>query len=125
MSDLANKIQDSELEVMRILWENDGTLPLIDIRRALQARRSWEDSTMKTLVRRLQQKGVVRLVRRGVYTAVVSEDEYAKWSTQVFVNKIFAGSAKRLIASMVSTGHLSKEDITELSTILQDGDDNE
>jgi len=125
MSDLAGKIQDSELEVMRVLWEHGGTLPLIDIRHALQARSSWEDSTMKTLVRRLQQKGVIQLVRRGVYTAVISEDDYARWSTQSFVNKIFAGSAKKLIATMVSSGQMSKEDITELSSILEDGDGDE
>ena len=124
MSNLANKIQDSELEVMRVLWENGGTLPLFDIRRALQTRSSWDDSTMKTLVRRLQQKGVVQLVRRGVYTAVVSESEYTKWSTQAFVDKIFAGSAKKLVATMVSSGHLSKEDITELSAILEEGGSN-
>ena len=125
MSDLANRIQDAELEIMRVLWENGGTLPLIDIRRTLQTRNSWEYSTMKTLVRRLQQKGVIRLVQRGVYSAIVSEDEYAKWSTQMFIDKIFAGSAKKLIASMVSSGHLSSEDISELSAILEDGEGDE
>ncbi len=125
MCDLANKIQDAELFIMRVLWENGGTLPLIDIRRALKERTTWEDATMKTLVRRLQQKGIIRLKSRGVYTAVVSEDEYAKWSTRVFVDKIFFGNAKKLMASLVSGGHLSKEDVAELSAILEEGEAHE
>ena len=123
MRELAAKIQNAELEVMRVLWENGGTLPLIDIRRAIQSRCNWEYSTIKTLVARLQAKGIVRLVRRGVYAAVVSEEEYAQCSTRAFIDKVFAGSAKKLMASMVSGGQLSKADIAELSVILGGGED--
>lgn len=114
MKELAGKIQNSELEVMRVLWEAGRPLPLIEIRRALSARCGWEDSTVKTLLRRLQAKGIVQLEKRGIYNAVISEEEYNQWSTHAFVNKIFAGSAKKLVASLVSDGQLNEEDIAEL-----------
>lgn len=47
MNEIAGKIQDSELEVMRVLWEAGEALPLIEIRRVLSARCRWEDSTIK------------------------------------------------------------------------------
>ena len=86
MNELAGKIQDSELEVMRALWEAKEALPLIEIRRVLSGRCGWEDSTIKTLIRRLQLKGIVRLERRGIYSAVVTEessppDRYAPTGT--------------------------------------------
>lgn len=125
MNDLAGKIQDSELEVMRVLWEAGDALPLIEIRRVLSARCGWEDSTIKTLLRRLQAKGIVGLERRGVYSAVVTEEEYNQWSTRTFVNKIFAGSAKKLVASLLSGGQLDEKDIAELSAMFNAGDEHE
>lgn len=125
MNELAGKIQDSELEVMRVLWEAEDALPLIEIRRVLSDRCGWEDSTIKTLLYRLQSKGIVALERRGVYGAVVTEEEYNQWSTKTFVNKIFAGSAKKLVASLVSGGQLNEKDIAELSAIFNAGEEHE
>lgn len=111
----AGKIQDSELEVMKVLWERGEPAALMDIRRTLSERRGWEDSTVKTLIRRLEAKGAVRLVSRGVYAPVVSEAEYNGWFNQTFLDKLYAGSAKKLVAALVSDGKLSAEDIAELS----------
>ena len=125
MNKLASKIQDSELEVMRVLWASEQAVPLIEIRRILSARCGWEDSTIKTLLRRLQAKGIVRLEQRGIYGAVVTEEEYNQWATHAFVNKIFAGSAKKLVASLVSDGQLDERDIAELSAMFNAGDKDE
>lgn len=121
MKKLAGKIQNSELEVMRVLWAAGKPVPLIEIRQVLSARCGWEDSTVKTLLRRLQAKGAVKLERRGIYSALVSEEEYKKWSTNAFLDKIFAGSAKKLVASLVSDGQLSEEDIAELYKMFNGG----
>lgn len=118
----ASKIQDSELEVMHVLWNAGGTMPLTQIRRLLSARCGWEDSTIKTLIRRLKLKGAVKVEKRGIYTAIVTEEEYNQWSTHVFINKLFAGSAKNLVASLVSDGQLSEDDIKELSAMFNSGD---
>lgn len=122
MNRSAEKIQDSELAVMRVLWEAGTPLPLIEIRRILAERCGWEDSTVKTLLRRLQAKGAVRLERRGVYASLVSKAEYSEWSTQNFLDKLYAGSAKKLVASLVSEGKLSQDDIAELSSMFKVGD---
>ena len=60
MKNLAEKISASELEVMQVLWEAGDALPLTDIRRTLQSRFDWSDPTVKTLVRRLCEKGAVK-----------------------------------------------------------------
>ncbi len=122
MNELPGKIKDAELEVMRVLWNAGEALPLIEIRQNLSSHCGWEDSTIKTLLRRLQSKGVVRLERRGVYSAVVSAEDYNKWSTKAFVNKIFAGSAKKLVAALVSDGQLDEKDIAELSAMFNTGE---
>ena len=125
MNNIAGKIQDSELEVMRVLWEAKKALPLIEIRRVLSARCGWEDSTIKTLLRRLQAKDIVKLERRGIYSATVTEEEYNQWSTHAFVNKVFAGSAKKLVASLVSAGQLDEKDIAELTAMFNEEEKDE
>ena len=114
MNELAGKIQDSELEIMRVLWEAGDALPLIEIRHVLSVRCGWEDSTIKTLLRRLQAKGIVKLEKRGIYSAAVAAEEYSQWSTHAFVNKIFSGSAKKMVASLISGGQLDEKDIEEM-----------
>ncbi|HBN83458.1 MAG TPA: CopY family transcriptional regulator [Clostridiales bacterium] len=125
MNDLAGKIQDAELEVMRVLWEKADAMSLIDIRKILSDRCGWEDSTIKTLLRRLLDKGIVRLEKRGVYSPVVTRDEYIQWSTHTFINKIFSGSAKNLVATLVSNEQLDEKDIKELSAMFNAGEKNE
>ena len=118
MSYPASMIQDSELEVMRVLWKAGHPVALIDIRRELSARCGWEDSTIKTLLRRLCAKNIVKLERRGIYCAVVTEGEYNQWSIRNYIGKVFGGSAKKLVASLLSDGQLSEADIAELSAMF-------
>ena len=46
MNKSVEKITDSELEVMRVLWEAGDALPITEIRRSLQQRKGWEATTI-------------------------------------------------------------------------------
>lgn len=121
MYTLAEKISDSELEVMRVLWDAGEPLPVADIRRELQARRGWESTTIKTLVQRLVAKGAVAQEKRGIYyyTPLVTEKEYNDWATERLVRKLYRGNAKNLVAALVRADELTKEDIDELRSMLE------
>ena len=67
MQNLSEKISDSELEVMRVLWEAGDALPITDIRQILHDRKGWEATTVKTLVQRLVGKGVLEQEKRKVF----------------------------------------------------------
>ena len=78
MNDLAGRISDAELEVMKVLWEARRELPVTVIREKLQERKGWEPTTIKTLVSRLAGKGVISQEKCGVfyYRPLVTEQEY-------------------------------------------------
>lgn len=57
MNPLVSKITEAEALVMKVLWEAEEELPIAEIRKALSKTSDWEDSTIKTLVRRLCKKG--------------------------------------------------------------------
>ena len=116
MEHLSEKISDSELEVMRVLWEAGDALPITDLRQALHERKGWEATTVKTLVQRLVGKGVLEQEKRKVfyYRPLVSESEYSDWAVNGMVQRLFRGSAKALVATLVQSEGLSDEDIAEL-----------
>lgn len=118
---LADKISDAELEVMKLLWRADDALPIQVIRTTLQKTSNWEATTIKTMVNRLLQKGVIRQEKRDVfyYSPLVSEEEYNKWATKNLIGKLFDGSAVNFIASLVRTEELTRNDIEELRTIFK------
>lgn len=64
---IADKISDSELEVMKVLWRAGDALPVTVIREELQKSRGWEATTVKTLVNRLVSKGVILQEKRKVF----------------------------------------------------------
>ncbi len=123
MSKLAERIADAELEVMRVLWDAKTALPVAEIRKAICQKTGWEGSTAKTLLYRLQSKGVVVQEKRDVYyySPCVTEEEYNEYSTQMLLDKLYKGSVKNLVASFVSSRKLSEEDIAELQRMLRDG----
>lgn len=116
MGNLAERISDSELEVMRLLWEADAPLPISEIRIAMQQRKGWEPTTVKTLVNRLVAKKVLAQEKRNVfyYIPLVSQEEYNSWATNQLIDKLYRGSAKNLVAALVHSDNLSDKDIQEL-----------
>ncbi len=123
MREFAERISDSELEVMHVLWEAADALPIADIRRTLQERRGWEATTTKTLVQRLCGKGAVAQEKRNVfyYRALVSEKEYNDWATGDLIRRLYRGSAKELVAALVHADELTAEDVEELRAMFREG----
>ena len=122
MSDnLASKITDSELEVMKLLWHAKDALPVTEIREQLQKSKGWEPATIKTLISRLVSKGAVRQEKRNVfyYSPVITEKEYSSWATKDLITRIYNGKASELIASLVNSNGLTKDDIAELREMFK------
>ena len=113
---LADKISDSELEVMKILWRAGDALPVTTIRETLQKSRGWEATTVKTLVNRLVSKGVIIQEKRNVfyYSPLISEAEYNSWATGDLIRRLYNGSARDLVAALVQSNGLTQADVEEL-----------
>ena len=118
---LASKITDSELEIMKLLWRAKDALPVTDIREQLQGSKGWEPATIKTLISRLVSKGVVHQEKRNVYyySPVITEKEYRSWATKDLITRSYNGKASDLIASLVTSDGLSNDDLAELREMFK------
>lgn len=121
MDVLAERISDSELEVMKLLWKADEPVTSTVIREQLQRSMGWEATTIKTLISRLVHKEVIYQEKRKVfyYRPLISEKDYNTWATSCLINKLYKGSAAALVAALVDSQGLSEGDINELRALFK------
>ena len=117
MSEAKEKITDTELEVMQILWETEAPMTLAQIKAALSGRNG---DTIKTLLRRLCQKGAVAQEKREVYyyRPLVGKEELGSYRIKKRIDRLYAGSAKALTATLVRTEQLKQHDLEELQEMF-------
>lgn len=123
MKEIMEKITDSELEVLKVLWTSDLALPLSVIRSSLQATMEWEAATIKTLLARLVSKKAVLQEKREVfyYSPLVTEEAYNGWATARLINQLYKGRASNLVAALLNTDGISEDDIAELRQMFLEG----
>jgi len=120
---LAGRISEAELEVMKILWREAVPVPFGTIRTELHGKMGWEKSTIATLLRRLQDKGVVTSneERMRFYTPNITSEEYIQSEEQSMIDKLYGGNVKNLVSALCSRGKLTEDDIDDLKQYFQIG----
>ena len=121
-------ITDAEAEVMRLLWREQHPMTLAQIRDELLRTTKWNHSTIKTLVFRLRDKGVITHLDKygpAQYYPLITESEYLLGESESMLGKLFNGSAAKMIAALHHGGKLSNQDIAELREYFQMGGDDE
>lgn len=109
-------VSDAELEILEVLWSAGTALSASQIRSKLNESKSWERTTVLTLIQRLVKKNVVKQEKREVYYYVplIRREEYIREETKNFVEKFFKGKSRNLAAALVDSEALTQEDIEEL-----------
>ncbi len=120
------QISDSELEIMKIIWENPQEVTLFPyIMEELAARgKPCQKNTLIVLLSRLINKEFLkakRIGRRNEYTALVSETEYQTAQTKNFLDKVYEGNVKELVSNLISGDLLTDEEYKELKKLLEKG----
>lgn len=116
---------DSELELMKVIWDNNGSALYAEITALLAAKGIvWTKNTVITLLSRLIEKKLLKsskIGHRNRYTAMVSATEYQGMQTESFLDKIYEGNAKGLVTTLIQKELLSAEDYEELKQFWQGG----
>ena len=122
MWEAESRITDAELEVMRALWEKEEPMTLGQLKAALAESHGWSGDTTKTLLRRLCEKGAVGQEKRKVYyyRPLVAREQLGRYQTQKLIDKLYAGSAKAMVAALVENDQLEPQDVSELRAFFQE-----
>ena len=115
---MAQQVSDSELTLMQILWSAGGSAKYAAIMEELEkSGNTWQKNTVITLLSRLADKGMLKTSkagRRNEYIALVTEADYRSAQARTLVSKLYSGSAKGLVATLIQGEMLSEEEYREL-----------
>ena len=109
-----------ELEIMHALWEI-GSGSVREIQENLPEKKRPAYTTVQTIIRRLEEKGAVRKLKKignaFIFEPVVTrKSAHSRLITELL--ELFGGSARPLMAHLAEAGKLSREDVRELENIL-------
>ena len=114
-------ITDAEWEVMRVVWANDRVTSKKVIS-VLQEKMDWTQSTIKTILGRLVEKGVLNTEKEGrklIYTANIEEKEAVRNYAEDIFKRICNKNVGNVIGSIIEDHVLSFDDIDRLEKILE------
>ena len=121
------RLPDTELLIMKIVWQYGGKVTSSEIMNELQGKKDWAVTTVLNLLARLADRGFVSSRRQGkinIYTSLISEEAYLEMESKSFLERLHGNSLKSFIAALHGGKSLSKADIEELKEYLeQEGED--
>ena len=119
MEEKRGTLSPSEWRVMECLWPGPKTL--MELGRALKDSAGWAKSTVTTMVRRMEEKGLISYELSGrakVFRAALARADAAAAETDSLLERAFQGSVGLLLSSLVDRSSLTRADIDELYAIL-------
>jgi predicted transcriptional regulator len=102
---------------MRVVWRQQS-VTAEDVRTKLAGRRPLKDSTVRTILRRLEAKGYVKHTTEGrtyVYSPKVASQSVATDAVRAIVDHFCEGSVENLLVGMVDDELITPELLQELA----------
>lgn len=110
------RISDSELEVMKVIWEKKETTS-VEIIEALKDF-NWNFNTTRTLIKRLLVKGAIEIVKKEgktyTYRSAIDENEYKNFVTKALLKKLYNDSLVEFALDYCKNGEVSKREVKQV-----------
>ena len=114
------KIFDSELKILEILWES-GELAAREIAAQAAGQVGWSKTTTYTVLKKCVEKGLVERREPGFRgRALASRQEVQQRETRGLIDRMYGGSADRLVASLLEGKSLSGDEIQRLRQLVEE-----
>lgn len=110
----------AEWQVLSLVWKA-GALPTREIIAALQSDRDWSVSTIKTLLRRLVDKGHLKTKAVGngfVYSAKRSPQSALRRAGEALLDRANEATVAPLLAHLVKKSGLRADELAELRELI-------
>ncbi len=111
-----HSLGDLQLAIMRVLWERDEA-PASEVYRALLAERGLAPTTIATMLRKMEDKGVVVHRTEGrqfIYRPTIQEEQVHRSMVGDLVRRLFAGDSLALVNHLVREGDIDSDELDEL-----------
>jgi BlaI family transcriptional regulator, penicillinase repressor len=115
---------DGELEILKVLWAS-GPTELGQVCAALRQHRQVATTTVATMLKVMMSKGLVKRssgARGSLWAARISQKTATAGLLGKLLERVFDGSAQRLVVHLLNEGRLSEQDRREIRRMLESPD---
>jgi len=113
-------ITDAELEIMKEIWKKEGQT-FKELFEKLEKEKPRNKNTVKTLLYRLVKKDAIWIAifdeideKVRYWAGALIKEVYLKEENEKFLNKLYEGSAQKLILQLIEDKKIDKEEIKKL-----------
>ena len=110
------KIHESEYRFCLIMWEHQP-VTAVELVKLCQEKLAWKRTTTYTVIKRLGERGVLKL-ENGVVTALISKEEAEAAEIETMVESKFGGSLPAFVAAYTRRQDLSDSDLDEVQRMI-------
>src|SRR5215469_4910969 len=111
----------SELRILNALWDlGQGTVEDVTRHRTFSRRPNYK--TTQTLLRIMEQKGLVRHLIRGrvfLFTPCVTREEVDKGSVRQLLEQNFGGSPAELLVNLLESSKVDESELEQLESLIR------
>ena len=111
----------SELRILNALWDlGQGTVEDVTRHRTFSRRPNYK--TTQTLLRIMEQKGLVRHLIRGrvfLFTPCVTREEVGKGSVRQLLEQNFGGSPAELLVNLLESARVDESELEQLESLIR------
>jgi len=114
-------LTELENEVMRAVW-NGGRCTVEDVHRIVARKRDLKETTVRTLLRRLEHKGYLEHEAEGrayIYRAAEPARNLAARAVRQIIDRFCQGSVEELVSGMVDAKALTDEELDRLERYVR------
>lgn len=120
-----NRLGETEMEILNHVWDL-GEASVTDVRKRMLEYRNVAYTTVMTIMKNLAEKKLLKYRQEGlsyIYSAAVHPDEVRHNLVDNLIHKVFNGSAKNLVQTLVQNETLSEEELTEIRKMIDQMED--
>ena len=110
------KIPEGEYRFCLIMWDKEPVSSL-ELVKLCQEKLGWKRTTTYTVIKRLGERGVLKL-ENGIVTSLISKEEVEQAEIDTFVESKFGGSLPAFVAAFTRRQKLSEKDLDEVQKMI-------
>ena len=110
------KIPESEYRFCLILWEREP-IAATEMVKLCQEQLGWKRTTTYTVIKRLSERGILKM-ENGIVSSLVSKEEAEASEIEDLVEKKFGGSLPAFVAAFTKHQNVSDKELDELQRMI-------
>lgn len=120
---MAIQTTDAEWKILEVLWKS-APRTMSEITKILEPTTGWTRHTVITLLKRMNDKGSVKVDESGpvkTYSPAITREKAAASQTKKLLSNVFSNNPSLLINNLVDSGEMTLQEIHDLLDLLQQG----